>query len=57
MHVQEENRKELNFEGFTAYLRTPAGGNRNKATAESITSDLSCFIQSISDTCNKIKSI
>lgn len=43
MHVQE-NRKEFNFEGFTAYLRTPAGGKRNKATAKSITSDLIMFL-------------
>jgi len=33
----------FNFEGFTAYLRTPAGGNRNKATARFITSDVIMF--------------
>ena len=33
----------FNFKEFTAYLRTSAGGNRNKTTAASITSDLNMF--------------
>ena len=61
MHVQEENGKEFNFKGFSAYLRTPAGGKRNKATAKSITSDVIMFFnttsQSSSDTSNNIDSL
>lgn len=49
---------EFSFDGFTAYLRTPAGGNRNKTTAISITSDLIKFFnvtaQSSRDTYSKI---
>ena len=34
---------DFDLKGFTAYLRTSAGGNQNKTTATSITSDLSIF--------------
>lgn len=57
----QENRKEFNFEGFTAYLRTPTGGYRNKATAQSITSDLIMFFNTTpianSDIYNNIDSL
>ena len=36
---------EFSLEGFTKYLRSTAGGNRNKSTARSITSDLVMFFR------------
>ena len=34
---------DFDLKGFNAYLRTSAGGNRNRTTATAITSDLSIF--------------
>ena len=57
----QPDENEFNFKGFTAYLRTPAGGNRNKTTAISITSDVGMFFnvtaQSSSDSYNNIDSL
>ena len=51
---------QFNFEGFNAYLLTPAGGRRSNSAAKAITSDLMMFFnttpQSSSDT-NKVDTI
>ena len=48
-HVEPLTSNKFNFEGFTAYLRSTAGGNRNKSTARSITSDVMMFFSNIAE--------
>ena len=55
MHTQAENSDQsdqFNFEGFTAFLRTPWGGKRKKTIAQSITSDLMMFFNMTKQSCS-----